>query len=271
VDLVLRAYRNGSIFGTTYGDAPPAVLGLPGWTRTARDFDRVFAGLDAVALDLPGFGASPPPPETWGSPEYAAAVAPVIEEISAHHGTANQRTANHSAANQSSPASLVVVGHSFGGRVAVHLAAARPDLVRALVLTGVPLLRSPSATPRHRPALAYRFGRVLHRTSLVSDNGMERLRQRYGSRDYAAASGVMRDVVVRVVNETYEASIRAITCPVELAWGELDDVAPPAVAEAAAAVWPSATVSFCTGAGHLTLTSAPDCIRAAIDRCLQLT
>ncbi len=100
---------------------------------------------------------------------------------------------------------------------------------------------------------------------------MERLRQRYGSRDYAAATGVMRDVLVGVVNETYETPLRAITCPVELAWGERDDVAPPTVADAAAALCPTATVTRCPGAGHLTLTEAPDCVRAAIDRCLQLT
>jgi pimeloyl-ACP methyl ester carboxylesterase len=255
VAAVLRAYRDGSIFGTTYGDAPPAVVGLHGWARQARDFDRAFAGLDAVALDLPGFGASPPPPEAWGSPEYAAAVAAVVEELTA---------------GRPAPAAVVVVGHSFGGRVAVHLAASRPELVRALVLTGVPLLPQPGA-PRPRPALSFRVGRALHRAGLLKEARLEALRQRYGSRDYAAARGVLRDVLVRVVNERYDEPLAKITCPIVLAWGELDDVAPPAVAEAVAARCPTATLSVCPGAGHLTLTAAPDCIRAAIDHCLQLT
>lgn len=255
LDGVLRAYRNGSIFATTHGDAAPAVLGLHGWARRARDFDRVFAGLDAVALDLPGFGASPPPPDAWGSPEYAAAVATAIEEIG----------------DGERPAPLVVVGHSFGGRVAVHLAAARPDLVRALVLTGVPLVPAPGAPSKRAPALVFRAGRALRRAGLLNETRLEALRQRYGSRDYAAATGVMREVLVRVVNETYEAPLGAITCPIELAWGELDDVAPPTVAEAVAARCPTATVALCPGAGHLTLTAAPECVRAAVDRCLQLT
>jgi pimeloyl-ACP methyl ester carboxylesterase len=253
VDRVLRAYRNGTIFGTTFGDGPPTVLGLHGWARRARDFDHVFTGLDAVAIDLPGFGASPPPPEAWGSAQYAAALVPVIEEL------------------QTPVAPLVVVGHSFGGRVAVHLAAARPDLVRAVVLSGVPLVRVPGTTSRRPPVLAFRLGRALHRVGVVSETRMERLRQRYGSRDYASATGVLRQVLVQVVNETYEAPLRAIACPVELAWGELDDVAPVPVAEAAAALCSGAHLSVCAGAGHLTLTAAPDCVRAAIDRCLQLT
>ena len=231
------------------------VVGLHGWARSARDFDRVLPGLDALALDLPGFGASPPPPEAWGSPEYAAAVAPVLEEL---------------ADGRPSRVAFVVVGHSFGGRVAVHLAASRPDLVRALVLTGVPLLPRPGGASR-RPALGYRVGRALHRAGLLREARMEELRQRYGSRDYAAARGVMREVLVRVVNERYDEPLGRITCPIALTWGERDDVAPPAVAEAVAARCPTATLLICPGAGHLTLTAAPDCVRAAIDHCLQLT
>jgi pimeloyl-ACP methyl ester carboxylesterase len=249
---VLRAYRKGTIFGITSGDGLPVVVGLHGWARRAQDFDEVFAGLDAVALDLPGFGASPPPPEAWGSADYAGAVASVIEEL------------------HDPVAPVVVVGHSFGGRVAVQLAARQPHLVRGLVLTGVPLLH-PADTPRRRPALAFRIGRALHRSGVLTEARMERLRQRFGSRDYATAAGVMREVVVRVVNETYEAPLRAIACPIELAWGELDDVAPLTVAKAAAALCPTANLSVCRGADHLTLTAAPGCVRAAIDRCLQPT
>ena len=132
-------------------------------------------------------------------------------------------------------------------------------------------MRPPGAAARRRPVLAFRLGRALHRAGLVSERRMERLRQRYGSRDYASATGVLRQVLVRVVGETYEASIRAIAGPVELVWGELDDVAPLVVAEAATALCQAGHLSVCAGAGHLTLTSAPDCVRAAIDRCLQPT
>ena len=47
----------------------------------------------------------------------------------------------------------VVLGHSFGGRVAVHLAPARPDRVGALVLTGVPLVRNPAGAGAGGPPL----------------------------------------------------------------------------------------------------------------------
>jgi len=236
---VLRAFADGRLFGEQYGTGPPWALALHGWGRTHADFNLALQGIDAVALDLPGFGATPAPAEAWGSPEYAAAVAAAITDP------------------------VVVLGHSLGGRVAVHLAAARPELVRALVLTGAPLIRG--GTPA-RPSFAYRIGRTLHRRGLVSDARMERLRNKYGSEDYRAAQGTMRDVHVRLVNEAYDAVLREITCPVELVWGDDDTAAPLDVAQTLADRLPKARLTVCPGAGHLTPLTVPDALRAALER-----
>ena len=243
---MLKAFAGGRLFGTLHGNPPPRVLALHGWGRTSRDFDAVLAGCDALALDLPGFGASPPPPEAWGAGAYAAAVAEAVEEP------------------------VVVVGHSFGGRVAVHLAASRPELVRALVLTGVPLVRPPGAV-RRTPAWRFRLARALHRRGLVGDDRMEALRQRYGSADYRAAQGVMRAVHVVAVNETYESELAALRCPVELVWGDGDADVPLSVATAAAELLGDATVTVLPGVGHLVPTAAPADLRAALDRAVSST
>lgn len=241
---MLKAFAGGRLFGVAHGSGPASVLALHGWGRSAADFDAALAGLDAVALDLPGFGATPPPPQAWGGAEYAAAVAPVLDEMAPP---------------------VVVLGHSFGGRVAVHLAASRPPLVAGLVLAGVPLVRRPGA-PARRPALAYRAGRALHRRGLLPEERMEALRRRYGSPDYRAAVGVMRAVHVRAVNETYEEQLAALACPVELVWGDDDVDVPPAVAEAARALLADASVRLVPGAGHLTPLTAPHALREAVER-----
>src|SRR5439155_18644068 len=129
------AFAGGRLFGERHGQGAPWVLALHGWDRTHADFDRTLQGVDAVALDLPGFGATPPPASAWGSADYATAVADAIDEP------------------------MVILGHSLGGRVAAYLAALRPDLVRALVLTGAPLYR---ATAAGRPPLSYRVARTLN-------------------------------------------------------------------------------------------------------------
>ncbi|MBO0715077.1 MAG: alpha/beta hydrolase, partial [Acidimicrobiales bacterium] len=202
--------------------------------------------LDAVALDLPGFGASPPPEEPWGSGDYARALAPVAEELVGARG-----------------GPLVVLGHSFGGRVALELAAGRPDLVGALVLTGVPHLVEVGEGGRRKGAVPFRLGRALHRRGLVSDARLERMRHRYGSADYRAASGVMREVLVRTVNERYDEALARVACPVELVWGDDDRDAPLALAEAAETRFRQAALTVCPGAGHLTPLTAAATLRAA--------
>jgi pimeloyl-ACP methyl ester carboxylesterase len=241
---MLKAFADGRLLGTAHGSTPARVLALHGWGRTHGDFDAVLAGLDAVAVDLPGFGATPPPPEPWGAAEYAAAVAPVLDD--------------------GDEAGMVLVCHSFGGRVGVHLATIHPSRVRALVLAGVPLVRRPEA-PR-RPPWRFRVGRWLHRRRLLSDGRMEALRQRYGSADYRAAQGVMRAVHVRAVNETYEEELRAVRCPVELVWGADDADVPVPVAEAAAALVADARLTVVPGVGHDVPRHAPEALRAAVEQ-----
>lgn len=242
---MLKAFAGGQLFGAVHGSRQPWLLCLPGWGRSHDDFEGVVAGLDAVVLDLPGFGTSPPPPAVWGAADYAEAVATVLDEMAG-------------------PA--VVCGHSFGGRVAVHLAVARAERVGGLVLTGVPLVRPPGARPR-RPARLYRVARALHRRGLVGERRMEALRRRYGSSDYRAAQGVMRQVHVKVVNETYEEELARIDCPAELVWGEDDADVPVAVAREAERLLASCNVTVVPGAGHFTPLTAAGELRAAIRRC----
>ena len=241
---VLRAFADGTIFGDSYGASPPRVLALHGWRRDRSDFREVLEGFDALAVDLPGFGASPPPPTAWGSAEYARALEPVVADMGSR---------------------VVVVGHSFGGRVAVHLAPAWPDRIVGVVLAGVPLLR---ITAPPAPSLSFRIAKTLNRIRLLSDEKMEERRRQAGSTDYRASTGVMRDVFVRLVHETYEEQLKQIAAPVELVWGDDDTAAPPLIAERAAALLAHPSTTIIPGAGHLTPLTAPDELRRAIERLL---
>jgi pimeloyl-ACP methyl ester carboxylesterase len=87
---------------------------------------------------------------------------------------------------------------------------------------------------------------------------MESARQRYGSADYRNAQGVMRDVLVANVNESYEDELASIVAPVTLLWGERDDVTPEDVATRASTVLRAThTLVSLPGVGHLLPTEAP--------------
>jgi pimeloyl-ACP methyl ester carboxylesterase len=243
--MPLRAF--GPLFGQVHGAGPPDVIALHGWARRGTDFDRVLRGRNAVAFDLPGFGATPAPDHAMGSQAYADILLEALDEIG--------------------PGPFRIVGHSFGGRVAVHLAASHPGRVAGMVLTGAPLVR---LRPASRPPLGYRLIRLGHRMGVVGDDRMEAVRRSRGSSDYRAATGVMRDVFVRVVNESYEDQLAAIACPVELVWGENDFEVPVAVAERARDLLEGAGspvgLTVMAGVGHLVPTEAPDSLVAAIER-----
>ena len=242
--VTVRAHGGGSIFADHRAGRKPPLLGLHGWGRTRRDLGGLLdaTGHQSVAPDLPGFGASVAPQRVWGAADYAGAVA---EQFGAK--------------GESAP--FVVVGHSFGGRVAVCMAANHPELVSGVVLMGVPLLRPASS----RPPLRYRIIRSAARTPFVSKRRLEAARQLHGSDDYRSVSGLMREVLVRVVNEDYRAELERIRCPVALVWGNDDRVCPYSVAQSAADhIRRVVVLEAVDGAGHDVHLDAPSRVKGAI-------
>ncbi len=240
---MITVLDDGQTLAERTGASPASVVALHGWGRTGADFDDVLQGLDAVAVHLPGFGVTPEPPSAWGSVEYADALAAAL----------------------ASSGPVVIVGHSFGGRVAVRLAVRHPQLVRALVLTGVPLIRRPSTTG---PPLRFRAVRWLAARKLISEARLEQARRRYGSADYRAARGVMRDILVRVVQEDYRDDLAKIAVPVRLVWGADDDAAPAGLAREAAALIEGSTYRDLPGQGHLLTPALSTAVRDEVDALL---
>ena len=221
------------------------MLGLHGWGRNRRDLGGLLeaTGHESLAVDLPGFGASVEPTRVWGSAEYGDELAGQVVST-----------------GMSPP--FVVVGHSFGGRVGVRMAANHPHLVGGLVLMGVPLVH---AGGRPSVSVRYRFIRAAVRARLLSHGRLESARRRFGSDDYRSSSGVMRDVLVRVVSEDYRDDLRRVRCPIALVWGTEDRITPLLVARRAAAL-ASRVVLFeaVAGAGHDVHIDAPARVHAAI-------
>jgi pimeloyl-ACP methyl ester carboxylesterase len=98
------------------GDGPAVLLlhGLPG---TAEDFARVTpllsrAGMRTVALDRPGFGFSEGGYHPLGA--QLAAIEALLDQLAIDR--------------------VVLVGHSYGGTIALAFAARHPERVRGLVL-----------------------------------------------------------------------------------------------------------------------------------------
>ena len=241
--MAIQALADGRVLAERIGWSPARVVALHGWGRTGADFTGLLAGLDAVAIHLPGFGPAAAPDAVWGTDDYARLVAEAIESLGP----------------------VVVVGHSFGGRIAVRLAASRPGLVSGLVLTGAPLVR---LAPVSKPKLSYRIAKALNRIGLIPDSVLEARRKKAGSADYNAAQGIMRDIMVKTVNENYDDDLAGITAPTWMVWGENDTAAPTAAGKVASERIRGAHWTVVPGEAHLLTPVLSAAVRAAVEEAL---
>ena len=198
-------------------EGKPRVLFLHGWGCDLTIFSFIMSGFapDATvaALDFPGHGESADPPAPWSVSDYAEATRQFI------------------VANDLAPVSLVA--HSFGGRVAIKLAAEHPELIDKLVITGgAGLRRTPTESARKRSQTYKRYSNLL--TALgkarplapLAERLQTKLRNRFGSPDYVKLNEVMRGSFVKIVNEDLAAQLPQIQAPTLLIWGTDDTETP---------------------------------------------
>ena len=189
VGRMLRAFADGTLFGEQFGNGAPWLLALHGWGRSHADFVPMLAGsidavrqssetpIDAIALDLPGFGATPPPPEAWGTANFAKVLIPLLDEMNTQ---------------------VVVIGHSFGGLVATQLAGTQvPGSDRRTGAHGRAVALLERGTP-FRVSLGYRVVRFGSKSRSVLGAAPRRMLDKStGLPIIEQLPGVMRDILVR--------------------------------------------------------------------------
>jgi pimeloyl-ACP methyl ester carboxylesterase len=208
-----------------WGQSGQAFLGL------AQSFSRMYP---STVLDFPGFGRSKPPPATWGTADYADAVADWLRSVS--------------------PQSLIWIGHSFGCRVGLQIAARHPNLLRGMVLIAA------AGLPRQRGLIetikVEARSRVYKLASRLAPNELarERLRARFGSADYRNA-GPMRGILVKVIQEDLTQVASTVACPTLLVYGKQDTETPQEIGERLAHLIKSAELVVLDGYDHYDILS----------------
>ncbi len=159
-------------------------------------------------IDLPGFGDAPAPPPDWDTSNYAR----LVEQYLATRVSGG----------------VILVGHSFGGRVSLRLAAKRLPQVTGVVLMGVPGLPTTGWSRRRLKRLGVRALRQALNMlrPITGPSWLAWHTAKFGSKDYLAA-GALRTILVKSVNEDLTESARASTCPFLLIYGTEDTETPP--------------------------------------------
>lgn len=215
------------------GAGGPVII-LHGWGGSIAIVDNIFQDVAqthlAVAIDLPGHGSSALPPRDWTVGDYANCVLGIMDQLDIPRAD--------------------FIGHSFGGRITIKLAALHPDRVRRIVLVNSAGVLLPK--PRRVRVKIAAF-RILQKTiGLLGPPGerlREKMRARMGSADYRNA-GPLRKTLVNVVNEDLSPHLPAIQAPALLIWGREDRETPVQMAEIMQARIPSAQLEVFDHAGH---------------------
>lgn len=184
-----------------YGDGSDILL-LHGWGQNIEMMkflgDNFADNHRITILDFPGFGESDEPLSPWTIKDYSLLIEKLVKELDIKKP--------------------VVMGHSFGGRVAIYYSS--NNSIEKLVLFGSPCIRKDKELP-----LSVKILKGIKKLPGMDKLG-EYMKQYIGSRDYKAASPIMRQTLVNVVNEDLTPYAMQIEEPTLLIWGQDDTEAP---------------------------------------------
>lgn len=194
---------NVEINYTQYGNENGKdILLLHGWGQNIEMMkpigDNFQEKFRISILDLPGFGESDEPKSAWKMTDYEKMLGEFIKKTKIKKP--------------------IIIGHSFGGRLAIKYSAT--NSIEKLVLFGSPCIRK-----QEELSLSVKILKGLKKIPGLNEFG-EYMKKYIGSRDYKAASPIMRETLVQVVNEDLSKCAKEIEEPTLLIWGENDTEAP---------------------------------------------
>jgi pimeloyl-ACP methyl ester carboxylesterase len=182
---------------------------IPGWGGTKESWQK-FIDLAQIEFEiyfisLPGFGEVPAPETVWGVMEYSAYIKQEINKL-----------------NLVKP---ILLGHSFGGQLAVNLAGNNPSYFSKLILSGAAVMRPRFVVKRMFGFVVAKAGRLVF--ALPGLNKVEKIARKILYRttnapDYDRTGGTMREIFKKVIRESQVELLAKIKTPTLVVWGDKD-------------------------------------------------
>jgi 2-hydroxy-6-oxonona-2,4-dienedioate hydrolase len=245
---------DGALVWRAWGNGPPVLLlhgGHGGWSHWIRNIDALAAGRTVWALDLPGLGESALPPR-----EDHEAISGVI--------AAGLRQL----IGPDLP--IDIVGFSFGGVTAAHLAAFHPELVRRLILVDTGGLNLPLG---HLDVRGIRGLDDYERSAVLKANLLSLMLHDPASVDALALHlQAVNGRRARIKAETLVLPDRLllvlprVAVQLDAIWGEFDAPHPDPAAQASVLrrFQPDIDFRVIPGAGHWSMYERPDAFNRAV-------
>ncbi|MFA5318567.1 MAG: alpha/beta hydrolase [Patescibacteria group bacterium] len=178
----------------------PVLLFLHGWRSEGKIWQSVmahFSEYNIYAIDFPGFGASDIPKKDFYLQDYADIVEGFIKKNNLEN--------------------IIIIGHSFGGRVGIKLSSNNPQYLKKLVLVdsaGIIIKKN------NFKKIIAKLVKPIFKLPFMSPVRVK-IYQSMGAEDYLATPK-LKQTFVNIINENLTALLPKVKIPTLLIWGDKD-------------------------------------------------
>ncbi len=232
------------------GQGEPVVI-LHGWGSSSAAFNYIIKSFSdkfrMIAIDLPGFGDSDMINEPWDVNDYANFITDFLKAIDIENP--------------------VMIGHSFGGRVIFKgIGEGKFTANKIILLDSAGIKPKKSIKSKIRLA-AFKMVKCILSCPLWRNKTsglLNRARSYFGSSDYNNAPPVLRQTLVKSVNEDLRHYMPRINAPTLLIWGENDTATPLNDAKIMNSLIPDSGLCVIKGGSHFSFIDSPYEVNAII-------
>lgn len=233
------------------GSGKDTAVMLQGWGTDLGVYDSVADSINEkyrfVQFDFPGFGGSDEPREAWNVDAYADFFCRFMEALQIRKA--------------------VLIGHSYGGRVIIKLAARKslPFIIERIVLIDSAGILPKRSFSQKFKIKSYKILKKLLNLKIIYALFPELIddwRSRQGSADYRNATPIMRQCLVMAVNEDLTELLPEIKQETLLIWGDQDTATPIADGKLMEEKIPSSGLAVLKGSGHFSFLEQPAVFRS---------
>lgn len=169
------------------------------WQTTAKLLSG--RGFEVIIPDLPGFGQSDSPQRIWNLNDYSNFVNEFTEKLALDE--------------------FYLLGHSFGGSIAVIHSLNHSEKVKKMFLVGAAAIRTETVKKKTTYGLSKVF-KFLGYLPFV-----KKFFYRFIIKsDYPSTRGIMRDIYLKTIKEDLSDKLENVNVPTLIIWGEKDDITP---------------------------------------------
>ena len=248
------------------GEGPLFVL-LHGWGANGDMFAGIetyaSANYTVISPDLPGFGKSAEPETPYDLDDYVNFVRDFTCFMS--QDTSRQQ--------------VIFLGHSHGGRTLIRMLSRMArgedmgfDVPKVILVDSAGIVKEKTEEQKKKTQRYKTYKSLLTKTGIakVAPGAIDALQKRFGSADYAAASPVMRQSMVKVVNADLREEMPLIRIPVLLIWGENDTDTPLTDGRQMEQLMPEAGLATIANAAHYSFLDNPVLFNRILGSFLQI-